>query len=570
MEEKLPPTFEENICLSALRVHTVLHDRYEILQVVGSGGFSITYKAMDLLLGGSVAVKELFPQSCAGRAWPDPAVIMRGEEGRRQFERALARFREEATLTAQFQGGHNIVNVIDFCEENGTAYLIMEFLEGVTLNAHLRSLPEGRFDDAAQVLPIACAVAEALSAVHRQGVIHRDISPANIFLCANGGVKLIDFGAARRMGQRERDTVVVKTGCTPPEQYRERGRQGPQTDLYAWGATVYRMLTGVYPEPAPDRLRSSGELAPVSDFCPGVPAYLERLVERCLALDIHLRPESAGEVLRVLKGERLLQPVSAAGKARRRRQTILFALTGLCALLLAAAGLLLAGKTDNLYHAAISPCTLSVQLPEGLSSMEGLAALERDFEEMYPQIDLRLSAEEGGAALFPGGEGTYGKAELKRLRQLQPEGGLYEEVVAYDAPLVYGNTAKAAALGVGQEALAGKDIPPALLAASYEEFTGELGGVFYQGSVSDYRQVQRDLAGLYTVSNAGEAEAVEMSMSDTLDSNTETAALRFLLYLTGERAQELLFVEHGGMLPANRTVREKFFQLNNELCFLRD
>lgn len=562
---------EENTFLSALCPHTVIHGRYEILRVAGTGGFSITYEASDLLLGGAVAVKELFPQSCAGRAWPDPAVITRGEEGRKELASALARFREESAFAARFQGRHNIVNVIDFCEENGTAYIVMELLEGTTLDNFLRGLPGGRLAAPTESLPIAFAVMEALSAIHREGLIHRDISPANIFLCANGGVKLIDFGAARRIGQREKSAVVVKTGCTPPEQYREHGKQDARTDLYAWGAVVYRMLTGIYPDPAPNRLQNGGALVPLSDLCPGVPAYLERLVERCLALDLRLRPENAEAVLGVLEAERVIKPVSAADRERRRRRTAIFTLSGLCALLLAAAGLLLAGKTDTLYHAAISPCTLSVELPEGFSSSEGLAAMERDFEEMYPQVDLRIDSTGEETALFPSeGVPIEEKAKLTRLRKLQPEGDLYAETVAYDASLVYGNLAKAAAQGIAREALNGEEVPAALLAATYEEFIGETGGPLYRGSVSAYQQVQRDLAGLYTVSGQGEARAVELSVASGLNGNTETAALRFLLYLTGERAQKLLFVEHGGLLPVNASAREQFFQLNGELRFLND
>lgn len=564
----LPPILEENTCVFALPEHLVLHGRYEILRVIGSGGFSVTYEAADRLLGGTVAVKEFFPRSYAGRSWPDPVVTTRGEESRRQFEAGLAQFREEAVITAKFQGRHNVVDVIDFCEENGTAYLVMELLEGMTLDACLRGLPEGRFADAAQVLPIAYSVAEALAAIHQQGVIHRDISPANIFLCSNGGIKVIDFGAALQMGQHEKGAVVVKTGCTPPEQYRERGRQDPRTDLYAWGATVYRMLTGGYPEPAPDRLRDGGQLPQIT--APGVPAYLERLTERCLALDIRLRPEDAGEVLRVLETERLLQPTREAGRSRRRRQAALFALAGMCTLLLIAGGLFLMGWTDDLYHVVLSACTLPVELPDGFSSPEGLSALEADFEQMYPQVDLCFSAGGDGPAVFPGGGGTQGKADLERLRKARPEGGQYEETVAFDVPLTYGNTAKAAALDVSREALEGETVSPDLLAASYEEFISAKGGVLYRGSVSAYRQVQRDLAGLYTVAPAGEAEAVSLSVSDALDSNTQAAALRFLLYLTGERAQEILFVESDGMLPVNEAAREKFFQLNEELSFLRD
>lgn len=566
----LPSAFGENTCLFALPLRTVLHNRYEIKQVIGSGGFSVTYQATDLLLGGSVAVKELFPQSCAERSWPNPAVITRGEENRKRFQDALVRFREEARLTASFQGRHNIVSVIDFCEENGTAYLVMEFLDGMTLEEYLRSLPGGRIENLSDAGQIAGAVAESLAYIHKQGVLHRDISPNNIFLHANGSVTVIDFGAARRMGRREEAPVVVKTGCTPPEQYQKNGKQGIWTDLYAWGAVVYRMLTGVFPDPAPDRLRGREEqIPPVSRYHSAVPEYIDRLVERCLALDCRLRPGSADEIQSVLHSQRLLKSPGAVSRERQRRRALIFTAAAFFAVLLAAAGIFLARGTDDLYHAAISACVLEVKMPEGLSSPEGFAALKADFEEMYPQIDLRISNEEA-AALFPGTDGG-GRERLTELRHLRPEGGEYEQIIAYDATLLYGNGAKTAAFGIDGEPEPGS-IPDDLLAASYQEFIDpDNTCAFYFGSISAYRQIQRDLAGFYTVCGSKvPSQAVDMCVSDGLDSNTRLAAMRLLLYLTSQRAQEILFVEHGGLLPADEAARETYFKVNDELSFLKD
>ena len=564
-----PSAFETSICLFAIPPHTILHNRYEISRVIGSGGFSVTYQAADLLLGGTVAVKEFFPRSCAERSWPEPEVMTRGGENHKRFQDGLIHFREEASLTASFQGRHNIVNVIDFCEENGTAYLVMEFLDGLTLEDFLRSLPGGRIEDPEDARQIAGAVAESLEYIHKQGVIHRDISPNNVFLGTNGSVTLIDFGAARRTGRREETPVVVKTGYTPPEQYQKNGKQGVWTDLYAWGAMVYRMLTGAFPDAAPDRLRE-GEVLPIFRCNTAVPEYMDRLVERCLALDYRLRPDSTAEILNVLRSQRLLKSSGAVSRERRRRRALIFAAAVLLALALALTGIFLAKGTDDLYHASISACVLEAKLPEGLSSPEGLAALEADFEEMYPQIDLRLSGK-GTTALFPAADGGVSHEKLTELRRLRPEGGEYAETIAYDAVLLYGSGVKAAAQGV-DSTLAPESVPDDLLAESYQEFIApDNHCAFYWGSVSAYRRVQRDLAGFYTVRAGDEQpQAVDMCIAGGLDGNTGLAAQRFLLYLTSQRAQEILFVEHSGLLPADAAARETFFQVNDELRFLNN
>ena len=155
---------------------------------------------------------------------------------------------------AKFSQHANIVNVYDYFEANNTAYIVMEYMDGISLKDYLKKMG-GKVSPAA-ALEIIRPVMEALKAIHAEGVVHRDISPDNIFILKNGQVKVLDFGAARlSVGDEEKTlSVVLKPGYAPPEQYRSKSRQGPFTDIYALGATLYRMLTGMAPEESVDRL----------------------------------------------------------------------------------------------------------------------------------------------------------------------------------------------------------------------------------------------------------------------------------------------------------------------------
>ncbi len=232
---------------------TVLAKRYLLGKVLGFGGFGITYIGWDQLLMRKVAVKEYLPGECSTRIPGDEKVtIFEGEKGE-QFYKGIDTFLDEARKLMQFQNLDGIVKVYDCFEENATAYIVMECLEGQTLAKRL-----GKNDKLSmeETLDMVMPIISALKEIHKTGLIHRDIAPDNIFLLNNGEVKLLDFGSARyiALAQSKSLSVIIKPGYAPPEQYQTHGNQGPWTDVYSLAATIYRMITGIVPEDAMERL----------------------------------------------------------------------------------------------------------------------------------------------------------------------------------------------------------------------------------------------------------------------------------------------------------------------------
>ncbi|MBR0133362.1 MAG: InlB B-repeat-containing protein [Lachnospiraceae bacterium] len=231
---------------------TLFHNRYIIGKVLGSGGFGATYLAWDGKLEQKVAIKEYMPNEFSTRIPGQNQVSVLGGEKTKQFYDGMAKFLEEAKKLAKFQNEDGIVRIFDSFEENGTAYLVMEFLEGMTLSEYLRE--KGNIPENAAV-ELLMPVMKSLQAVHSVGIIHRDITPDNIFVTTKGELKLIDFGASRfaTTSHSRSLTVIIKPGYSPEEQYRSRGDQGPHTDVYALGATLYKMITGKLPPDAMER-----------------------------------------------------------------------------------------------------------------------------------------------------------------------------------------------------------------------------------------------------------------------------------------------------------------------------
>ena len=263
-----------------LRPGTVLAKKYLIGKVIGHGGFGITYLAYDTVLGIRLAVKEYLVQEYASRE-PSGRVIAHSGEAKDRFEEGISRFLEEARSLARFEGNPGIVSARDFFRANGTAYMVMVYLEGANLRQYLAEKGPMSYDHVRQeIIPVLTG---ALTVVHSAGMLHRDISPDNIFLTKHGQIRLLDFGAARHvMSDAKSMSIILKPGYAPEEQYRSHGKQGPWTDVYAVAATVYRTITGKVPPESLDRL-ANDTLIPPSNFC-DIPPGHERVLLKAMSV----------------------------------------------------------------------------------------------------------------------------------------------------------------------------------------------------------------------------------------------------------------------------------------------
>jgi serine/threonine protein kinase/TPR repeat protein len=277
---------------------SVLHNRYVIGQPLGRGGFSITYRGWDSRLHRLRAVKEYFPAGVVTRDGSQSRVsIVSGQGG--LYSDGIQKYLAEARFLARFEGHPCIVFPTDFFEENATAYLVMEYLQGETLRQYV-TRHGGRipYEHAVYFLT---PVLRALATVHQAGMLHRDVSPDNVFLTVDNETKLLDFGAARQRlgGQSAAMTVIIRDHYAPPEQYSETGSQGSWTDIYAFAATFYYALTGESPPSALSRLMND-EIRRPSELGVTLPIGAEGMLMRSLAIQPKERPQRIEEVMHAL------------------------------------------------------------------------------------------------------------------------------------------------------------------------------------------------------------------------------------------------------------------------------
>lgn len=247
-----------------LKPGTILNNNYLVGNCLGEGGFGITYIGRDLVLDTKVAIKEYYPNGYVNRNnMIGPNVVITGSTHQDFFNKGKERFLQEARSLAKFRGESGIVSVWGYFEANNTAYIIMEYLDGVNLSTYLKQ--RGVFSPN-NIFELMIPIVYSLQKVHETGIIHRDISPDNIMFLKNGSLKLMDFGSARVFTNDEKEmSVIFKQGYAPEEQYRKTGEQGPWTDVYGLCATMYRCITGRAPENALDRMIKD-EIRPPSEL----------------------------------------------------------------------------------------------------------------------------------------------------------------------------------------------------------------------------------------------------------------------------------------------------------------
>ena len=290
----------------ALPYGTVLNGKYITGRVLGQGGFGVTYIASDYQTKQRVAIKEYLPDTMATRVETYTVSAYSGTRGE-SFQYGKECFLEEAKTLAEFIGNPNIARIYTYFEENGTAYFAMEYVEGISLQDHVKkSGGKLNWQEAEKcLLPIM----DALESVHSKGIIHRDVTPDNIFITKDEIVKLLDFGAARySLGDRSRSLdVVLKHGFAPKEQYTRHGRQGPFTDVYTVAASFYYTITGRKPPDSIDRLEED-DLIPPSSLGIDIPVGVEDAILRGMGVQPIDRFQTMTEFKRALLEQYESQP----------------------------------------------------------------------------------------------------------------------------------------------------------------------------------------------------------------------------------------------------------------------
>lgn len=281
-----------------LQIGTVLNDAYIVGKVIGEGGFGITYVGWDKDLEKKVAIKEFYMDGFTSRnSTVSSEVNSKVGDDEELFAIHREKFVNEAKVLASFMEEPGIVTVHKFFRENNTAYIVMEYVEGITLKSYLKNKGKLSVDE---TIGIIGPIMNSLTKIHEKNLIHRDISPDNIMITADGRGKLIDFGAAREANNGNKSlSVVLKHGFAPMEQYQTHGNQGPWTDVYALSATIYRCITGVVPAEAPDRIMDD-KLQDVYKIELSCSREVSAVISKGLELRYENRYQSVGELKKAL------------------------------------------------------------------------------------------------------------------------------------------------------------------------------------------------------------------------------------------------------------------------------
>jgi len=565
----------------------VLNDRYVVGEVKGFGGFGITYKAFDKTLETVVAIKEHYYSGIVTRKPGTQDVAVYAQNRVEEYQLFLNRFINEARYTAKFSKNNNIVNVFDYFQANNTAYMVMEFLEGVTLREFLKKDKMG----IEQCVSTIREICSAVKAIHSENIIHRDISPDNIMLCTDGRVKLFDFGAARFTKHEDQKvaklTQIMKPGFSPPEQYQTISKQGAWTDIYAIGATLYFMMTGTKPIESTNRKKEDKLISP-NEINASIPEYINDTILRAMAIDMHLRFNNVDDFRKSLCKEKKVLNVEKEKKSRMKKRLISVG----CATLAIIIGFFIFFNNYNQQRLAETlPDTgfeFWFSLPDddvrSSTKIMSLEAIVTVFNESFPNVDIGLiafsedeyinaieEALESGTlpSLF---ESTSVSASV--LHESQSVETAFNEidltsVFFFDEFEYMIPEANKFPLGFVKKAMFTNIVPTLDGNVTDDERELFLLGEteVFVGSTADFFDVQRALPGRYSLELVYE-NGFNWTFTDFLsignnNNNQLRAVNRFLVFLLSENAQDFLHIQHqSGSLPLNRSA------LLNEYVFI--
>ena len=370
---------------------TVLQDRYVIGLSEGSGGFGIVYKAWDKKLETVVAVKEFYVSRLVTRAVGEKELII-AKKSLEEFNYRKERFLAEARNMAKFGDHKSIPNVFEFFEENNTAYIVMELLEGMPLNEFL--IMNNKKIDVQFAIHVANEVGNALKSLHAKKIIHKDVAPDNIFICSDkeNRIKLMDLGAAKLTDSTDKVVdIVLKPGYSPIEQYEKDSSIGPWTDIYALGATMYSMITGIKPEESSNR-KIEDKVIPPHELDGEISENLSNAIMKAIALEPHMRFKDIDSFLKAINGDKKVVSLAKEKKQRKIKQyvsiftAVFVVLIGITAVV----NMYLDKKSEQFLKPA--EITMWVSVKEGSSEPKAIEAIKEDFIDKFPDVQINITS----------------------------------------------------------------------------------------------------------------------------------------------------------------------------------
>ena len=578
-----------------LKPETVLSERYIVGTVISFGGFGILYRAWDRSMDRMIAIKEYFPTSCVNRDPDKKSVFVYAENRKQEFARGKKDFLNEARNTARFSQYDNIVNVFNYFEENGTAYMAMEFMDGITLKEYLK-----QHDDRIsweETVKLLLPIMEVLKDVHTAGILHRDISPDNIMLCKDGKVKLFDFGAAR-FSDEESDalrTVILKMGYAPPEQYRKKSRQGPWTDVYALGATMYRCISGKLPDESVNRLeavyrKEQDPLKELKDIVPEIPGYLNTAIMRAMSLEPELRFKDMRQFKDAVLNNRQFNNTEEE-VIHKKRIRFVGILLGIC---ISLTGLYQAFRyyREQNMEAYLGETTITVWVKGDDAQAELFELMTEEFRADYPYVQVEVSAfpeEEYEARIQNVLAGKERPASVFECPEPSAQMGIISEpLTEFMASIPRDEYLE----GLGWTAVQYPYAVPLGIHASVIYYNtvliddGEIdstndrdlfldgGSAILVSDEQDYPGIQEALPGLYGIDfdTAGTIICCDRMFSvSRLETDLNKAAGRKLLqYYLGENAQDIMNIQNRNAIPVNLSELDTYFMINVELEPLKE
>lgn len=611
---------------SHLMPGTVIADRYIIGTVIGYGGFGITYIAWDIELSLKVAIKEHYPNSLVNRIPGTAEIIILGDAKKNLYYGSLQRFLLEARTIAKFDKEPNIVDVYNFLEANGTAYMVMEYMNGVELKDYVKQFPNECMP-VKDAIDIICEVGKALKVVHKAKVIHRDIAPDNIFICKDKDihVNLYDFGAARLSSEDKTQSmsIVLKPGYAPPEQYRSKSRQGPRTDVYALAATLYKMVTGQTPLESLDRVVED-TLAKPSDLNPKVPKWLDNVILTGMAKNADVRFSNVEKFMDALHHEKKMKTPEQRIKMRRWTRAVTVVIV---AAIIGAVSYNHFGMYSDISGEGVPNGSISMWVPVASQEDEDRykefdESFEKKFKGKTLEIEyikeskykekLTAAIEEGDApTIFDGSyiEDNECKSSLNSIfsdvplrhmnllkenqKQLKankmvPMG--FTQYVLFENTYLSADAQKSFVENGGVELNDEEDDSDLFNAKKtmseidlYEGIKSSSDAkkmflkeklTFYIGNVDEKSNIQNKLSGYSDVTEITEDGKSYVRFKDLLsiskdaDSKEKRIAKLMIKYGLSEEGQNVLCVRNQGMVPINKSTFDTFTDVNDSLDFI--